>query len=393
MLFKNQYVGVKDISGIYAFRNKIDGKIYVGQSKSVLTRKRQHEKCNASNSRRFHYAMKKHTPNGFDWVVLEYCDKSILDEREAYWVSKLNSIHPYGYNLTSGGGAFQRHHPETRVKFSKNQIERVEQKTHIFVSKDFIRDQTQRQIELGKRGEHSSQRVEVRAKRNKTVRERMILNGKFFSHTPEEINRRRKIQVELYAKGLGKFQEPGFIERNRQLVKEKLLTGNHHTQQEGWTEKSIEAHRHEMKALVVAIRTDDGKTVERKFESLHEAERQLEADRSHISAMCSGNSGVITVQCKIGKIIKGNFGVEAEWNIEDIKKLPNSYFTKKMTVEVTIKMHDGSVIVKKYDGQREACRQLEASPRAFRGVLRKDKYKTTKCNLGKITQVVEVNAD
>jgi hypothetical protein len=148
-----------------------------------------------------------------------------------------------------------------------------------------------------------------------------------------------------------------------------------------------------MKALVVAIRTDDGKTVERKFESLHEAERQLEADRSHISALCSGNSGVITVQCKIGKIIKGNFGVEAEWNIEDIKKLPNSYFTKKMTVEVTIKMHDGSVIVKKYDGQREACRQLEASPRAFRGVLRKDKYKTTKCNLGKITQVVEVNAD
>lgn len=381
---------LKDISGIYAFRNKLDGKIYVGQSKSVLTRKKQHEKCKTNNCRRFHHAMKRHTPNGFDWVVLEYCDKSLLDEREAYWVSTLHSIHPNGYNLTSGGGAFQRHHQETKLKFSKNQIEKVKQKSHLFVSQEFIKVQTQRQIELGKRGEHSSQRIEVRAKRNKTVRERMLLNGKFFSHTTEEINRRRKIQAELYAKGLGKFQEIEFIERNRQLVKEKLLNGSHHTQQVGWTEKSIEAHRHEMKALVVAIRTKDGKTIERKFESLHEAERQLEADRSHLSALCDEQKGVLTVQCNLGKIVKGNFGDEAEWSIEEIGKLPNSHFTRKMTVEVTIKMQDGSVTVKTYEGQREACRQLEANPRAFRGVLRGEKYKSTKCNLGQITQVVEV---
>jgi group I intron endonuclease len=393
MFLQSDATRILNSSGIYAFRNKLDGKIYVGQSKNVLTRKHQHEKSKLNNSRRFHNAMKKHTPKGFDWVVLEYCEKKELNEREAYWVTQLNSIHPNGYNLTSGGGAFQRHHQETKLQFSRNQLAKVEQKTHLFVSQDFIRVQTQRQIELGKRGEHSSQRIEVREKRNKTVRMRMLLNGKFFSHTAEEINKRRKIQIELYAKGLGKFQDAQFIERNRQLVREKLLNGNHHTQQEGWTEKSIEAHRHEMKPLVVAIRTDDGKTIEKKYDSLHEAERQLEADRSHISAMCSGNNGVITVQCKIGKIIKGNFGVEAEWSLEDIKKLPNAHFKRKMTVEVTIKMHDGSVILEKYDGQREACRQLEASPSAFRGVLRKEKYKTTKCNLGKIIQVVEVNAD
>jgi group I intron endonuclease len=393
MFLQNDTTRIQNSSGIYAFRNKLDGKIYVGQSKNVLTRKQQHEKSKLNNSRRFHNAMKKHTPKGFDWVVLEYCEKKELNEREAYWVAQLNSIHPNGYNLTSGGGAFQRHHQETKLQFSRNQLAKVEQKTHLFVSLDFIRVQTKRQIELGKRGEHSSQRIEVREMRNKTVRMRMLLNGKFFSHTAEEINKRRKIQIELYAKGLGKFQDAQFIERNRQLVREKLLNGTHHTQQVGWIEKSIEAHRHEMKPLVVAIRTDDGKTIEKKYDSLHEAERQLEADRSHISAMCSGNSGVITVQCKIGKIIKGNFGVEAEWNLEDIKKLPNSHFKRKMTVEVTIKMHDDSVILKKYDGQREACRQLEASPRAFRGVLRKEKYKTTKCNLGKIIQVVEVDAD
>ena len=61
-----------------------------------------------------------------------------------------------------------------------------------------------------------------------------------------------------------------------------------------------------------------------------------------------------------------------------------------MTVEVTIKIQDGTSIVRTFEGQREACRQLEANPRAFRGVLRKEKYKSTKCNLGQITQVVEV---
>jgi hypothetical protein len=146
-----------------------------------------------------------------------------------------------------------------------------------------------------------------------------------------------------------------------------------------------------MKALIVAIRTSDGNTIERKFDSLHEAQRQLEADRSHISAMCSGQSGVSTVQCNIGKIIRGNFGDVAEWDIEEISKLPNSDFTRKMTVEVTIELHDGSKIVKTYEGQREACRQLEANTRAFRGVLRKEKYKTTQCNLGRIVQVVEVS--
>ena len=76
-------------------------------------------------------------------------------------------------------------------------VAKVEQKTHLFVSQDFIRLQTQRQIDLAKRGEHSSQRAEVKAKRSKTVRERMLLNGKFFSHTAEEINKRRKAKILL----------------------------------------------------------------------------------------------------------------------------------------------------------------------------------------------------
>lgn len=377
-------------SGIYSFTNKLNGKVYVGQSKDVQTRKKQHERGDTNNSRRFHNAMVKHGPDAFEFEVLEYCERDLLDEKESYWIAKLESLYPSGYNLTTGGGAFQKHNEETKKIFSENQKERLKSGTHIYSDPEFQKRQRERQIELGKLGLLPSQSAEFKAKRNATVQDRIQKHGKFFQHSPEEIDRKRNEQKILYERGLGKFQEIELIEKNRKLVKEKLANGKHHTQQEGWKEKSIEAHRNEMKALVVAIRTKDEKIIERKFESLHEAARQLEADRSHLSALCAGQSGVLTVQCNLGKIVKGNFGNEAEWSIEEIRKLPNSHFTKKMTVEVTIKIQDGSSIVRTFEGQREACRQLEANPRAFRGVLRKEKYKSTKCNLGQITQVVEV---
>jgi group I intron endonuclease len=374
-------------SGVYAFRNKLNGKVYVGQSKNVITRRVQHERGDTSNSRRFHNAMQKYGAQGFDWVVLEYCNTDQLNEREAYWVQQLDSLHPNGYNLTSGGGAFQKHHTETLLKFSENQKKLVKSNQHHFQSPEFIENQTKHQIALGLRGEHSSQRVEVKAKRNQTVKDRIATNGKFFSHTTEEIERRRKHQIELYAKGDGKFTQPEFIENNIALVKRKLGDGTHHTQQEGWFEKSKAAHKHEMKAIVVAIRKPDGTTVEIKFESLHDAARDLEADRAHISAICKSSSGVISVKCKLGKIVKGIIGAEPDWDLEKLKLIPDAAFTNQKAVTVTIQKDDGTIVIKSYQGQREACRDLSAQPRALRYMIKGEKYKSTGCNLGKIVKV------
>ena len=371
-------------SGVYAFRNKLNGKVYVGQSKNVMTRRVQHERGDTSNSRRFHNAMQKYGAEGFDWVVLEFCDIDQLNEREAYWVQKLDSLHPNGYNLTSGGGAFQKHHSETRLKFSQNQKKLVESNEHHFQSPEFIEKQTRHQIELGTRGEHSSQRKDVKEKRNQTVQDRIASNGKFFSHTPEEIERKRQHQIKLYANGEGKFTQPEFIENNVAIVKRKLENRTHHTQQEGWVEKSRVAHQHEMKAIVVAIRKPDGATVEFKFESLHDAARDLLADRAHITAICKSSSGVISVKCKLGKIVKGIIGAEPDWDLEKLKLIPDAAFTNQKAVTVTIQKDDGTIVIKSYQGQREACRDLSAQPRALRYMIKGEKYKSTGCNLGRI---------
>ena len=240
------------------------------------------------------------------------------------------------------------------------------------------------QIELGSRGEHSSQRKDVKEKRNQTVHDRIASNGKFFSHTPEEIERKRQHQIKLYANGEGKFTQPEFIENNVAIVKRKLENGTHHTQQEGWVEKSRVAHQHEMKAIVVAIRKPDGATVEFKFESLHDAARDLLADRAHITAICKSNSGVISVKCKLGKIVKGIIGAEPDWDLEKLKLIPDAAFTNQKAVTVTIQKDDGTIVIKSYQGQREACRDLSAQPRALRYMIKGEKYKSTGCNLGRI---------
>lgn len=380
---------IENSSGIYAFRNKTNGKVYVGQSKNVITRKTQHERGDTSNSRRFHNAMQKYGADGFDWTVLEYCETEKLNERESHWVNELDSLYPNGYNLTSGGGAFQKHHPETRKKFSENQKKRVESNEHPFQSPEFIQKQREHQIELASRGEHSSQRTDVKEKRNRTVEERKARNGKFFSHTADEIERKRQHQNQLYAKGEGRFTQPDFIAKNVALVKSKLMSGTHHTQQEGWVEKSRLAHQHEMKAVTLAIRESNGETVEMQFESLHEAERAIGVDRSHLSAICKPDTNVISVQCDLGRVIKGTYGVHSNWNLEELKLIPDSAFTRKKSVRITIEMTDGSIITKSYQGQREACRNLDAAPRALRYMLKGEKYKSTGCNLGRIIKVEE----
>ena len=380
---------MKNTSGIYAFRNKKDGKVYVGQSKTVLTRRTQHERGDTSNSRRFHNAMKKYGADGFDFRVLEYCEIDSLNEKEAFWVEKLNSLYPNGYNLTTGGGAFQKHHPETLRRFSENQKKRVREGKHPFTTSAFIGEHSKRQKKLASEGKHSSQRSDVKEKRNKTVQERIAENGKFFSHSQSEIDKKRQIQVELYSHGKGKFQQSEFIEKNTKLVKKKLAEGKRHSQQDGWSEKQINAHRHEMKRIVLAIRTNEGKTIEKEFESLHEASRQLNADRAHITSICKDLTSVISVSCNLGKIIKGVVGSSPNWKLSELKKIPDSTFTNKKSVTLTIETLNGRMITQTFASQREACRELEAQHRALRYMLKGEKYKSTGCNIGRIIKAVE----
>jgi hypothetical protein len=60
-------------------------------------------------------------------------------------------------------------------------------------------------------------------------------------------------------------------------------------------------------------------------------------------------------------------------------------------VLVTIELADGSTTQRSFLSQRAACDSLEAQHRAFRWIIKGEKYKSTGCNLGRIVGVNEID--
>lgn len=93
-----------NISGIYAIRNKINGKLYIGSSNSVHYRwKQQHRPrlCNNTHyNKHLQHAWNKYGENAFELQIIEECAESLLAGREGYWIEHHKSWdRQHGYNL------------------------------------------------------------------------------------------------------------------------------------------------------------------------------------------------------------------------------------------------------------------------------------------------------
>ena len=103
---------------IYKITNKINGKIYIGQTvKSLKERWGQHHRqasygCNLA----LHNAIRKYGKENFTVEQIDVArNRDELDQKEIYWIEYYNSLSPNGYNLHTGG----LHHEvsdETREK-------------------------------------------------------------------------------------------------------------------------------------------------------------------------------------------------------------------------------------------------------------------------------------
>lgn len=95
----------KSICGIYAIVNKINGKQYIGSSKSIHNRWINNHlptlKSGNHFNRHLQSAWNKYGGNNFELQLIEECKELKLPEREGYWIEKKSSWkREYGYNLT-----------------------------------------------------------------------------------------------------------------------------------------------------------------------------------------------------------------------------------------------------------------------------------------------------
>ena len=99
--------------GIYKITNKLNGKIYIGQSVDIKKRWREHIFSslhfeNKVHNSPIHLALAKYGKDNFNFEIIEICDKNKLNEKEIYWVDYYKS-YKNGYNATIGGDEDHRH--------------------------------------------------------------------------------------------------------------------------------------------------------------------------------------------------------------------------------------------------------------------------------------------
>ena len=86
-------------SGIYCIERIETGQKYIGKGVNVTKEmNRSHAGCAY-----IYNAIQKHGQSAFIRYIIEYCDKSMLSEKEQYYIKLLNTKSPNGYNLTEGG--------------------------------------------------------------------------------------------------------------------------------------------------------------------------------------------------------------------------------------------------------------------------------------------------
>lgn len=108
---------------IYLIRNTVNGKGYVGQTIKGEGRVKNHFRwaLNGHGKSPLARAIRLHGEAAF---TREFIDSAMthreLDERETYWIKKLGTKVPHGYNLTDGGGGSSGWVPtkKTRAKIS-----------------------------------------------------------------------------------------------------------------------------------------------------------------------------------------------------------------------------------------------------------------------------------
>ncbi len=103
---------------IYKIQNGINGKIYVGQTNDFDRRRYEHT-YSSSQCTALKGAMEKYGSQNFKFGSLEICSLNDADDREFYWIKKLNSLAPCGYNLVEGGTVGRNISEEAREHMSE----------------------------------------------------------------------------------------------------------------------------------------------------------------------------------------------------------------------------------------------------------------------------------
>ena len=127
---------------IYAIRNTINNKVYIGQTKtSVEQRWKEHLRHAQYGTQVINRAMKKYGVDKFYIETLEICDLEVLDYREMYYIDLYDSTNKSkGYNISIGGNT---------PRF-KRKVLSVSDLVDLYVNKQFTLEEIANKFEVSR---------------------------------------------------------------------------------------------------------------------------------------------------------------------------------------------------------------------------------------------------
>ena len=108
---------------IYKITNKVNKKVYIGQTRNPIEYRWQHHLYKGKNPDKpdtdypLYRAMRKYGLENFEISMVEEIDNELLDERECYWIQQENSLTPNGYNCDLGGKGVSKYNQEEILKY------------------------------------------------------------------------------------------------------------------------------------------------------------------------------------------------------------------------------------------------------------------------------------
>lgn len=210
-----------EASGIYCILNNVNNKCYIGQAvylpcRAVLL---YHE-----HNLPLQNAYKKYGMENFSVELVEVCDRSILNEREIYWIKELHTYvgdsECHGYNLTTGGDGVlgYKYTPEQIENNRAAQLKVSEQKSKKLIEYYSYPEHRQKTSESTKLGMQDPKLLEHLSESRKLFMN-LPASKEFYSGMMSDLNRRDDVKIKQLESRQKIFDSPEFKDKHSETMR------------------------------------------------------------------------------------------------------------------------------------------------------------------------------
>ena len=167
----------KKITGIYMIKCKINNKVYIGQSKNIKDRWKQHKKelrNNKHDNKNIQKDWNEYGQNSFEFNIIAECEENELNELEKKYINEYKSYDKnFGYNMTLGknGNGGEIYTGEAKKKMSeakkgKHHTEETRKKISESKMGHEVREETRKKISESKMGYNHTEETKKKMSKN-----------------------------------------------------------------------------------------------------------------------------------------------------------------------------------------------------------------------------------